>query len=496
MNIQNEKKSEQLQIVSIEICKEDYAENVETALKKQRRTAQVPGFRPGNAPMGMIKRMYEKSFIADTVNNMMFEQLNKYIQDNKIDILGEPLPVDDKTVVDFEHPEKFVFAFEIASQKPFEIDYAKFPEVTLYQICADKEEMDNMLMEMRRRFGQYTAPETISDSDFVTVEYGENNNSNFYANDLNEKGKELFIGKHLKDVVTADVKTIFDDENKLAAFLKTAPEMIEKDEPQNLEMTVKYIGHLEPAEVNDDFFKKAYPDGSVKNEKELMKEIALKIEAQYKEHSQRKFMNDAIGILIENTTIELPEEFLKRYILYAQKDLTEEKLNEEFDKYLNSFRWQLLENKLTKDNDIHITENDVKDHVRNFFLTNYFAQFNPEDVAERVDTLVADTLKNKDSVKNIYDQLFDNAIGEVLMKNMKSKVKKVTFKEFADELYGIKEEEKAASKTKKATTKKAPTKKSAESEEPKAAKTEEKKAAPKAKKATTTKTKKTAPKGE
>ena len=121
MKIQNEKKSEQIQMVTIEICKEDYAANVENALKKQRRMAQVPGFRPGNAPMPMIKKMYEKSFIADEVNRMMFDELNKYIRENNIETLGEPLPVNDKTVVDFEHPDKFVFVFEIASQKPFDI---------------------------------------------------------------------------------------------------------------------------------------------------------------------------------------------------------------------------------------------------------------------------------------------------------------------------------------------------------------------------------------
>lgn len=483
MNIQNEKKSEQLQIVTIEICKEDYAEKVETALKKQRRSAQIPGFRPGNAPMQLIKKAYEKSFIADAVNNMMFEQLNQYVHENKIDILGEPLPIDDKTVVDFEHPEKFVFTFEIASQKPFEIDYAKMPELTQYQITASKEEVDNAVMEMRKRHGKYTAPETISDEDFVTVEYGENNNGNFYGNDLNEAGKKLFIGKKLKEVVTADVKTIFSDESKLGAFLKIAPELIEKDEPKTLEMTIKYIGHLEPAEIDDEFFKKAYPEGAVSNENDLRKELSLKIEEQYKEHTQRKFMNDAIGALIDNVNIELPEDFLRRYILYAQNDMTEEKLNEEFDKYLNSFKWQLLENKLTKDNNISVTEDDIKNYVRNFFLTNYFAQFNPEDVAERVDALVADTLKNKDSVKGIYDQLFDDQIGKVLLKNMKTITKKVTFTEFADELYGApegkKEAKPKAKKATKTTAKKADDNADATEEKPKA-----KKAAPKAKKTT------------
>lgn len=482
MNIQNEKLNEQVQILTIEICQEDYAEKVLNALKKQRRTAQVPGFRPGNAPMGIIKRTYEKQFIADAINEMMYEQLNKFVHDNKIDILGEPLPVDDKTVVDFEHPEKFVFTFEIASQKPFDIDYKKLPEVTRYEITASDEEVDNMIMEMRKRHGVYSAPEVIADSDFVTVAYGENNNGNFYANDLNKAGKKLFIGKKKDEVVSADVKTIFEDDAKLAAFLKTTPELVAKDEPQNLEMKIQYIGHLEPAEVNDDFFKKAYPDGQVKTEEELRKAVALKIEEEYQPHAMRKFMNDAIGTLIDNVAIELPEEFLRRYILSAQKDMTEEKLNEEFDKYLNSFKWQLLENKICKDNNVTVTEEDMKSYIRNFFMTNYFANFNQEDVAERVDALVMETMKNQESMKGIYDQLFDDQVGKALVANMNVTTKKVAFNEFADALYGGAEEKPKAKKT---TAKKAAKKTEEPAEAPaEEAKPKAKKAAPKAKKTT------------
>ena len=484
MKIQNEKKSEQIQMVTIEICKEDYAANVENALKKQRRMAQVPGFRPGNAPMPMIKKMYEKSFIADEVNRMMFDELNKYIRENNIETLGEPLPVNDKTVVDFEHPDKFVFVFEIASQKPFDINYEELPEITSYQIKATDEEIDRFVDDLRKRHGQYTSPETISDNDFVTVEFNENDNGNFYANDLSEAGKKLFIGKNVKEVVTANVLTLFDDENKLATFLKTTPEMINKEEADMRAMTIKYIGHLEPAELNDDFFKKAYPKGEVKSVEELRKEGAAKVEAEYATSIRQKFMNDAITTLVDNLKIELPEEFLRRYILTAQEDMTEEKLNGEFDKYLNSFKWQLIENKLTKENNIQVTEENVRNYVRDFFMKNYFAQFNAEDVAERVDAMVADTLKNKDTVKNIYDQLFDEAIGNVLQQKMKTKVKKVTFKEFADELYGIKEEKKP--KAKKAAPKKA-------AAEPAEAPAEE--AKPKAKKAPA-KTKKATPKAE
>lgn len=484
MNILKEKQNEPVQVLSIEICEADYAEKVLAALKKQRRTAQVPGFRVGNAPMGLIKKMYEKSFIADAVNDLMYEALNNHVHENKLDILGEPLPIDDRTQVDFEHPEKFVFTFEIAVKPEFDIDYSKIPSFTRYEVAASDEEIDNYINDLRKRHGQYSSPDVVSDNDFVTIEYGENNNGNFYTNDLNEAGKKLFIGKIKGEVVNADVNTIFVSDVKEAEFLKIAGELLNKKEPNNLNMTIKYIGHLEPAEINEEFFKKiSSEDHPIADEKALRADGAAKIEAEYAQHVGQKFMNDAIEALVENVKFDLPTEFMKRYILTAQKDMTAEKLEEEYPKYEKSFKWELIENKLVKDNNIKIDEAAVKNYIRDFYMRNYFSQFKAEDVAERVDSLVAETMKNKESLKQIYDQLFDRAIGEVLAKNMNTTIKRITFKEFAEELYGMKPEGESKPKAKK-STKKAAAKEEAPAEVPAQEEAKPKKKAAPKKKAT------------
>ena len=196
-------------------------------------------------------------------------------------------------------------------------------------------------------------------------------------------------------------------------------------------------------------------------------------------------MNDAIEALIENVKFDLPTEFMKKYILTAQKEMTAEKLEEEYPKYEKSFKWELIENKIVKDNNIKIDEEAVRNYIRDFYMHNYFSQFKAEDVAERVDSLVAETMKNKESLKQIYDQLFDRAIGEVLMKNLNTTVKRITFKEFAEELYGIKPEAeskpKAKKSTKKAVKEEAPAEAATEVEEkPKKKAAPKKKATPKA----------------
>ena len=163
MNIKNEKVNGDVQELTIEITKEDYAGKVEAALKKYRRTAQVPGFRVGNAPMAMIKKMYEKSAIYDEVNNMMSQELYKYLGDNKIDIMLEPIPVEEKSKVDFDNADNFVFVYEYALQPQFDIDFNK--QVTNFKITAAQEEIDSMINQMQRRYGEYTSPEEIGEDE-------------------------------------------------------------------------------------------------------------------------------------------------------------------------------------------------------------------------------------------------------------------------------------------------------------------------------------------
>ena len=173
-------------------------------------------------------------------------------------MLGEPLPVNDQTSFDLEHSDKFHFTFEIASQKPFDLDYGKVPSFTRYQIVADDNEIDNYISELQKRYGKYSSPEAIGENDFVTVSYPEAQSGNFHFEELNSEGQKLFKGKKANNVVKVDVNTIFTNDNSLAAFLHTTAALLDKSTPKELELTITYIGHLEPAEINDEFFKKAF----------------------------------------------------------------------------------------------------------------------------------------------------------------------------------------------------------------------------------------------
>lgn len=431
MNIKNEKTNGEVQELTIEIGREDYAEKVEQGLKKQRRTAQVPGFRAGMAPMSMIKKMYEKSIIYDQVNNIMAEALYGYLRDNKINIMLEPLPVEEKSKVDFENPDKFVFVYEYALQPEFNIDFNK--QVTNFKITATKEEIGNLIDQMQRRYGEYTSPETIGEDDYISAKIDEKD-CFFFSKELNKDGLKQFMGKKVDDVCHVALRKIFNDEKDVLKVLKITDKELEDGNMYECDVKVTSIGRITPAEINEDFFKKAYPDGRITTKEQLEAEAAKQIEKQWVDYTDRQFMNDAIGLLINNVKIEFPDEFIKRYILATQKDMTAEQLDKNYDEYRKSFTWQLIENKIVTENAIQVSQDDVKAYVRQFFMDNYFGNFKEEDVKDRLDSLVADAMKRKEDVKNIYDQLYDKKIMEVLKKNFIVVEKSGSFDEFTAEM--------------------------------------------------------------
>lgn len=452
MNIKNEKVNGDVQELTIEITKEDYAGKVETALKKYRRTAQVPGFRVGNAPMAMIKKMYEKSVTYDEVNNMMSQELYKYLSDNKIDIMLEPIPVEEKSKVDFDNPDNFVFVYEYALQPQFDIDFNK--QVTNFKITASQEEINNLIDQMQRRYGEYTSPEEVGEDDYISAKI-DDKDSFFFTKELNEEGRKAFTGKKVNDTVHVALRKIFEDEKNVLKVLKIMDQQLEEGNQYEYDVTISSIGRITPAELNEDFFKKAYPDGNITTKEQLEKSCAEQIEKQWKDYTDRQFMNDAIGVLLDSVNISFPDEFIKRYILLTQKDMTAEKLEEKYADYQKSFKWQLIENKLVKDNNINVSQDDVKNYVRNFFMANYFSNFKEEDVKDRLDSLVNDALKKKEDVKNIYDQLYDVKIMDVLRNNFIIVEKSGSYEDFIAFTSGKEVEAKPAKKKAPAKAKKA-----------------------------------------
>jgi len=466
MNIKHENVPGQVQELVIEIQKEDYAEKVENALKKQRREIAVPGFRKGNAPMGIVKKMYGKNVLVMEIDRIVNEEIEKFFKDNEVKYIFEPMPVEGKSQVDFDNPDNFTFTYEYALRPEVKVDYKAMPAVTDFTIVPGEEEIKNYIDQLRERHGKYVMPETIEANDSVSVDYGGDKEAFFFLRDLKEDAKKSLLGKKVGDKVSMAMRTAFNTDALFARAFDLKVEELNADDPYTYELTIKRIGRIEPAELNEEFFKSAYPNGNITTEEQLTEEAKNVIAGQYKPDTERLFMNKAIETLLDNVTVELPDDFMKRYIKAVQKDMDDEKLEKEFDQYKRSFAWQILENNIVEGEDVNVTRADIENYFRDYFIKNYFGNFNADSVKEQVDKIVADSMKNQEYVKNAYDLLYDQKLVEVLRKKMNIVHKEGDFKAFIDEVSpkdGKKEENKAEEKPKKATTKR---KTAAKTEEP------------------------------
>ena len=457
MNIKHENVPGQVQEIVIEIQKEDYAENVDKALKKQRREVAVPGFRKGNAPMGIVQKMYGKNILVMEIDRIVNEQIDKYFKDNDVKYIFEPMPVEGKSKVDFDNPDNFTFTYEYALRPEVKIDYKSMPAVIDFTIVPGEEEIKSYIDQQRERHGKYITPDTVEKNDSVSVDFGGEKEAFFFIRDLKEDAQKAICGKKVDEKVSLSRASFAND----AVFARAFDHKVEElnaDDPYNYEITIKRIGRIEPAELNEEFFKAAYPNGNVTDEKSMKEDAKNMLAEQYKPDTERLFMNKAIETLLDNVKVELPDDFMKRYIKAVQKDMDDEKLEKEFDQYKRSFAWQIMENTIVEGEDVNVTRADVENYFRDYFIKSYFGNFNPESVKDQVDKIVADAMKNQEYVKNAYDLLYDKKLVEVLRKKMNIDHKEGDFKAFVDVISpkeGKTEEAKPKKTTKRKTAAKA-----------------------------------------
>jgi trigger factor len=472
MNIKHENVPGQLQELTIEIQKEDYAENVEKALKKQRREIAVPGFRKGNAPMGIVQKMYGKNILVMEVDKLVNEQIDKFFKDNDIKFIFEPMPVEEKSQLDFDNPDNFTFVYEYVLRPEVNIDLSAMPAITDFTVIPGDDEINAQISQLRERYGKYEMPETIEENDSISASYGGEKEAFFFIRDLKEEARKDFVGKKVGDTLTVAMRKAFSSDPFFARAFDLKVEELNDDDPYTYDLTIKRIGRINPAELNEEFFKSAYPDGSVTDEAAMREAEKQKIAAQYKPDTDRMFMDRAISTLLDGVTVELPDDFMRRYILALQKDMTEEALEKEFERYKNSFKWQIIENELVKDEDVNVTRADVEAYFRDYFVKTYFGNFDAESVKEQLDKIVADAMKNQEYVKNAYDMLYDQKLVALMRKKMNVVHKEGDFKAFIEEISLQRKEDKSAEETpaeekpKKTTKRKTTAKKAEVAEEP------------------------------
>ena len=438
------------ELITVVITPEDYQPKVEKSLKDLKRRLIIPGFRQGMAPMGMIQKLHGKSVVAEEVYKLAENSFNDYLRENSSNILFEPIAHAEKTVADFEKTEDFSFSYEIGLRPEIEINYEEAKKVVDYKITATAEEIDTEIMALRKRAGVFSSTETVADDDMlllsVTPPNAEEFTSSILLNYVKDKELKNFIGKKLHDEMDIDTTKIFKSEYERSTFLKVKIDALETA-PTNVHIKIDAIHHTEPSEIDDEFFKKIFPEGDINNEIQLKEHIKKHVELRYVNDANIVYQNNIIKILEENTLIPLPDDFIKRYLMEKQQDNIDS-IEEKYDATQKYIKYQLLEAKIVEDCNLYIEEEEVFDYMRDYIRKNHFGSNNllDQEQEEQIKMYATEMMKNKENKKNVYDNIFLLKFVQAFREKLNPKAKKLSYKSFIDEIGGKKE--KSTPKTK------------------------------------------------
>ncbi|MDP3397906.1 MAG: trigger factor [Bacteroidales bacterium] len=405
-------------VVTMNIEKDDYKEKTKKILSDYRKNADIKGFRKGMAPMGMIEKMHGKSAMLDAVNNLISDGLNNYITDNKINILGEPLPhEDEKKNIDWENDTEFEVSFDLAIAPKIELELSSKDKITYYEPNITDEEKAKFRSNLLRQFGTLVNTDAIEEDDFIIADLiqGETRIEGTYValrSIADKKIKKSFIGKKSGDELTIDVNKAFENETDRAAMLKIKKEELATIEP-NYTVVVKEVKRFAEAEVNQDFYDKAFGAGNVKSEEEFDSKIVDRIKSEFAQESDYRFMLDAREALIEKAAIALPEQFLKRWLHNANEGkFTMEEIEKDFGLFLKDFRWQMIRQFITNEQKIQITREHLLDHARKI-AAYQFAMYGLQNAPqEQIDTYAESLLKNEKEGRRIIEKVEDDLVLE------------------------------------------------------------------------------------
>lgn len=440
MNIIKEQIDALNAVITVSVEKQDYIEKVEKVLTNYRKTANIPGFRKGHVPMGMIKKQYGKAILFDEVNKILQDSLYKYISDEKLEILGNPLPKE-KQDFDFE-AENFSFEFEIGLAPSFEIDLKPKEAITLYEISVEEKSIDNQVDRIKNQFGKLIAKGEVLDQNDIEITgtfFNEEKNidakTTFRLEELTEENRKKLVGKTVGSQIQFQTKGLFNDAHDLMHRLK-----VSHDDAHSLDVEVTFTleeaNVREEAELNQELFDKLFPAGEVTSEEALRGKIREASERQFAEQADQHFLNEVTDYLVENTKFDLPSEFLKKWLRTAgEKELTQEEANAEYEKSEKGLRYQLIEGKILTDNNLQPTFEELKDFA-NTYVKNQLLQYGmPADDDAYLQGITAKILQNREEVQRINQQLVFSKLLKFYKENVTKNVKKVTFDEFIKEVY-------------------------------------------------------------
>lgn len=427
-------------ILTLKITEEDYASGVEKILKDYRKTASIPGFRKGQVPMGMIKKQYGQAVKLDEVNKLIQNNINEYVANEKLELLGNPLPVNQENI-DWDAKD-FALDFEIGLAPKFEVDLDKI-NVTHYDIVVSDDMANKQIEHIQKQYGKLISQGEVAEGFELTGSF-ENEEANidfettFNLDELKRKGDiKKFVGKKVGDSVVVKTKNLF-TEGKMATIRHLGvPEEIAETIDVDVTFVIDEINSREDAELDQDLFDKLFGKDVVKSKEELFDKIKTDGKVQFSQQSDQKLLDDLVEELITKTEFDLPAEFLQRWLqANAEEPITAEQAAEEYNNTEKGLRYQLIEGKLSQDNKLQPDFEELKDFAGGMVKAQMaqFGQLDPKP--EDIEPIVMRVLSDQEELQRLHQQLVTKKMLDFLKENVKLKTKEVDFEQFAKEAYG------------------------------------------------------------
>ena len=430
--------------LTVTVEESDYKEDVEKTLKDYRKKANMPGFRPGQVPMGMIKRQYGPAVKMDVINKQVGRKVYDYIKENNIPMLGEPLASENHDAVDLEKDAPYTFVFDIAVAPEFKIELNGKNKIDYYKIQVDDKLIDQQVDSFAARMGEYVKAETFEGNDMLKGDLRElDEQGNTKEGGLTveaavlmpsyikvEEEKKKFDGAKLGDIITFNPRKAYASDVELASFLKIDKEQV-KDHEGDFSYQITEISRFQNHAVNQELFDNIYGKDAVKDEKQFREKIAEGLQAQLEGESDYKFLQDVRAYAEKKVgKLEYPDELLKRIMRKNNPDKDEAFVEKNYDESLKQLTWHLIKEQLVKAHDIKVEDQDVKEVARAAARAQ-FAQYGMSNVPdEYIDNYVNDLLKKQESVDAFIDRAVDTKLTQALKNAVKLNEKEISLDDF------------------------------------------------------------------
>lgn len=446
MNVIRQEVNEQTALLTVQVTPADYQGKVTASLEKYRKQAKVPGFRPGKVPMGLVQKQYGKAVLAEEMNKLVSDALYQYVQENKLEILGNPIPKEDVEVKgDFNNPGDFEFTYEIGYSPAINIELNGKTKFDYVKVKIDDELLNKQIDDLRRRYGKLVSVEKVGETDMILGQFVELNDdetikeggimhssttSMEFVED--KKVKKSLVGKAKGDKIIVSATTLTRGDRDKAAMLGIKEEEL-VNHSDKYQLTINDIKQMELAELNQDLFDKLFGPGTIDSEKALRERIAADLDQMFANDSDRLLTRSVYRELVDKTPVSLPDDFLKRWIrLSNEKPITQEQIDAEYDNYAKDLKWQLIQGHIFKSNDIQLDHKDAIEYTKGL-IVNQYAQYGipaPEDA--ELTAQASKALTNREEANRIYDMLAEAKLTEFFKNTVKLANKEVSYDDFVE----------------------------------------------------------------